>query len=353
MSLFLPEPIFPVLRLEAALRDLRARSPRARANAARALPDSFTRELCDEERPPHELGAARLAAHAAHAEALRGLRHLAMDPDGLVRGLSFIARGRLADPGLLDEVRGSAPQHEAETVADAWVQECRIIALAELARFSPGPRGVERDEVLRQVMEVLGRGSPQTRFQAVAALADVAPSMARDLLATHLHGEPHPRVRAQILDVLREHGDAAPTVQASAAATVAATPAEGDDEALERFAAARLLASVSDPRGATVLIDAVSDPERRDDALEALAALPSPSIPADAVESARRLHDRRWVPAITKVRAAYLIARAVPDLGLPLLHRWGKSLRPSVREAVADAMAALETLTRRDAPRPP
>ena len=42
--MFGPEPLFPQLSLAAALRDLKARSPRARANAIRALPDALA--LC-------------------------------------------------------------------------------------------------------------------------------------------------------------------------------------------------------------------------------------------------------------------------------------------------------------------
>ena len=348
--MFTPEPIFPTLSLAAAVRDLRARGTRARANAARAVPDALSNAL-EADAAPHMIGTARLAAHPSYTPALAGLRDLVRDRDGLVRGLAYIARGRLADPLLLAELEDS--DDGDDPVIDGWVLECRMIALAELARHVPPPLGVERDAILRGLVSRLADGAAQTRFQAAAALADAAPSIAREVLAGHLPRETHPLVRGQYFDIFFDLGDPPSSILEAARESLRDGDSDGDgddDPAHLRgsFAAARLLASVADACAADRLARAVHELEHRDVALEALAALPSTAIPRDTVDYARRMVHRWLVPPVTRVRAAYLVARAEPDTGEALLSRLSRSLRPSVRAAVEDARAGLAQLAARD-----
>mgnify|MGYP002053749424 CR=1 FL=1 len=107
------------------------------------------------------------------------------------------------------------------------------------------------------------------------------------------------------------------------------------------LAAARLLASLRIADAAQRLLRGMSDGDERDDAIEAMAALEPSDIPEAATDLAERL-TRRWlVPPVTRVRAAYLLARVRPDEGGALLARMARSARASVRDAVVDARAAL------------
>jgi hypothetical protein len=88
----------------------------------------------------------------------------------------------------------------------------------------------------------------------------------------------------------------------------------------------------------------------RDRALEALAALGA--APAADIEPVQGLVARWWLPSITRVRAAYALARMAPagpdNPGLRLLARLRWHPRAAVREAVRDAHANLEALAARE-----
>ncbi len=357
--MFGPEPLFPRLSLAAAIRDLKARSGRARANAARALPDALAADcvgpdaVADDAPSPAaaELGFSRLETHADHRAALEGLRDLAGDADGFVRGLALIGRGRLGDASLLREYRAGAFAPSQREPARQWIRESAMLGLGELAKFTPPPPGVEHDDLLRCILEGLDDPAPEIRFQAVAVVADAAPSMVPALLPARLESEDEPEVRAQIYDIFLDRGDAPETVLNAARA------AAGDDDTprhqpaapsvRESFTAARLLASLRLKDAAPRLLRGMTDSEERDDAIEAMAALDAGDIPEAATDLARRL-TRRWlVPPITRVRAAYLLARVHPTDGGALLDQMARSARASVREAVVDARAALTTLARR------
>ena len=119
------------------------------------------------------------------------------------------------------------------------------------------------------------------------------------------------------------------------------------DPGAEPGSVARLLASLRIADAAQRLLRGMSDGDERDDAIEAMAALEPSDIPEAATDLAERL-TRRWlVPPVTRVRAAYLLARVRPDEGGALLDRMARSARASVRDAVVDARAALHALSQR------
>ena len=114
------------------------------------------------------------------------------------------------------------------------------------------------------------------------------------------------------------------------------------------FAAALALTAARDPRGGPQLLRALGRPEDRGRALEALAAL-GPLAPPAALPAVRRLARSFFTPGLTRVRAAYALARLAPGEGEAVLARLAGSLRASVREAVVDAQAGLAQLAARDA----
>ncbi|MCA9719725.1 MAG: hypothetical protein KC468_33970, partial [Myxococcales bacterium] len=91
------------------------------------------------------------------------------------------------------------------------------------------------------------------------------------------------------------------------------------------------------------LVRALEDREYRERALEALAALGA-DAPREAAIKLRALAERWWVARVTRVRAAYALARIEPARGESLLRGFERSLFPSVREAVADARRGLAQL---------
>jgi hypothetical protein len=297
------------------------------------------------------LGFSRLEAHAQHGSALIGLRELDGDADGFVRGLAMIARGRLADATLLRDYRRGTLAPHPQDPAKQWIKESAILGLGELAAFAPPPPGVEHDDILRALLEALDDPAPEVRFQAIAVVADAAPSMAEELLPPRLALETQAEVRAQIYATFLDRGDAPSlVVDAARAATGVGRDGDGEsDPAAEResFAAARLLASLRIGAAAERLLRGMTDGDERDDAIEAMAALEPSDIPGAAADLAERL-TRRWlVPPVTRVRAAYLLARVRPEAGGALLDRMARSARASVRDAVVDARAALHTLSQR------
>lgn len=346
--------------MAASIRDLKARSARARANAVRALPDALSTDCAgeDEQNEADEgpsittfgLGFERLGAHPQHRPALEGLRDLAQDSDGFVRGLALIARGRLGDAALLRDYRAGTLAPDSQGLA-RWVRESAMLGLGELAQFSPPPPGVEHDDLLRCILEGLDDPAPEIRFQAVAVVADVAPSMVPELLPQRLDVDDEAEVRAQIYDVFLDRSDPPATVldaaRMAANSETTANPEANAPSVRESFVAARLLASLQDKVAAPRLLRGMDDRDERDDAIEAMAVLNPSDIPAEAISLALRL-TRRWlVPPVTRVRAAYLIARVSPVDGGALLDRMARSARASVRDAVTDARAALAILAER------
>ncbi|HEY8432936.1 MAG TPA: HEAT repeat domain-containing protein, partial [Sandaracinaceae bacterium] len=147
-------------RFSAALRDVSAKTPRARALAAASLAD-----------PPE----------GREDEAKAGLRILADDPDPEVRGAALAGLGRLRDADALDLIVARFDD------GDPVVRQIAIIAAADV-----GDR-----RAVAPLVRALSDERPDVRFQAAASLATLAPDEAARPLA-RLVEDPDPEVRAQL-----------------------------------------------------------------------------------------------------------------------------------------------------------
>ena len=183
------------------------------------------------------------------------------------------------------------------------------------------------------------------RFQAAPALADVEGSGSAAALVGALRHETHPEVAASIVESLGRFDP--PT--ADVAEALSDMLRDGADRLTVEvgYHAARIMAGAGRTEGVGYLIDALDQMELRDGALEALATL-GPRTPDLALSTIRNIA-RTWrTPAVTRVRAAYALARMVPSEGEPMLERLARSPRPAVREAVRDARTAMAVLAERE-----
>lgn len=227
--------LFPAstITFEAALRDLARGSPKARAQAARALGgvddpeerrralDPLVRALDDDKAEVRDAAAAALGT-------------LESVDDAVVRGLVK----RLGD-------------------GDMAVRQHAAIALGTL-RAEAG---------FAALADALTGGPPDLRFQAATSLAEIDPAGAFDhVLAALGDGDAHV-VGAAALSV----GAIAANDEALAPRAVEAlATAHGAADSGARFDIAYALAELDDPRGTAALADAVTDPVRSWDAVTAL-----------------------------------------------------------------------------------
>ena len=323
------------LTLEAAIRDAAAPRPAAREQALVQLPAALLAAI-GRPGPLWRAWEQHPRGPAAH-QALR--RALHDDPEPVMRGHAAVALGRLGDPDVVAPVR---PWCE-EPAPDPFLRESAVLALGYLgvaAREHADTRGAVR-ALLRQA---LAADEADLRFQAGVALVQVDGARAEAEVVRALRGEAHPEVRGQLahaLTLLNPPGELA-------CAALGELLARADGTPDETFVAATGLAAARRTEGAARLVLGLSRPEERDEACEALAVLaPSlPSEPATAARArARRLAASFWTPQVTRVRAAYLLARLGAPEGPRLLDRLARSRRPAVREAVEDARAALRALS--------
>lgn len=332
----------PEMTLDAALRDVRHDDPRVREPAVRNLAPALLAEL-DQPGPRW---------HATHehtqGEAVRqALLDRLDDAEPALRGHAATGLATLGDPAVVEtaeawlELDGDDDEHE-------YLRQCGVIALSFLARAAI-EAGVEpelRTRIESRIEAALGSEAPDLRFQAGMALVELRDAAAEPALVRALRDEEHHEVREGLLEAISMLDP--PGAEACA---LLESILEGPDReeglgfraALTLAAARRLIAR---PR----LMEALDVRAWRDDALEALAALGS-ADPAQ-VERVHRLARRVFLPGITRVRAAYALARMVPDgegdnPGLAMLQRMRWHPRPAVREAVADAFANLEQLASR------
>lgn len=265
--------LFPsaTITFEAALRDLTAKSPRARAFAAHALGD-----VSDPTEKHRAVEALMLALEDDRPE---------------VRAEACSSLGDLGDasaaPGLIKRLADGSPP----------VRQNAAIALGSLraeAGFEP-------------LAQALREGPADLRFQAATSLAEIDPRRAFDALLAAL-------------------SDKDPQVASSAALALGVIPGRLEDPALAaraktslvehldhgdpstRFDVAYALADLGDPAGRPVLSRSLGDAERAWDAVTALANLGSD---ADLDELAAALSDRS-VPTEATVLAAgrVLVKRA-------------------------------------------
>ncbi|KIG12695.1 hypothetical protein DB30_01132 [Enhygromyxa salina] len=235
-----------------------------------------------------------------------------------------------------------------------FARECGVISLSLLgaaaracmdgpvsANASAGrPRAVElHARVLAELRELLTDARADVRFQAAPALVEVGAEAVEPDLIEALSRETHEQVRANLIaaiSLLDPPSAAACDVLASVLGTDEGKGQIGWEAAMALTAARR-------PEGAPRLIEGLRRRETRDRALEAIAVLGG-DAPAEAITAVRRYSTGFMVPVFTRVRAAYALARIDPERGLGLLNRLARHPRPAVREAVAEARAALEQL---------
>jgi HEAT repeat protein len=236
----------PTITFEAALRDLSAGSPKARAAAAHALGD--VTEPVEKRRAVDAL--------------IRALD----DDMPQVRMEACAALGELREPG--------AVAHLIKRLDDgaAPVRQNAAIALGTIGH----PDGFE------PLATALHEGPADLRFQAATSLAEIDPARAFDLVVAALADKDAEVVGAAALSV----GAIAKTDDTKRAAAIAAlTGTLEHADVGTRFDIAYALAELGDPAGRSALAAALGDVDRAWDAVSALGELEAADELGKAVAS--------------------------------------------------------------------
>jgi len=258
--------LFPssTITLDAALRDLVRGSPRARANAARALGDVT------------EAGERRRAVEALIAALEDDLPEVRME--------ACSSLGELREPAAvqvlikrLDDGIAAVRQHAAIALG----------SIGDVAAFAP-------------LAQALVEGPADLRFQAATSLAEIDAARAFDPIAKALDDKDPQVVAAPALS-LGAIGDR------KAQELLAPKLAHADAGA--RFDVAYALAELGDARGRDVLAAAVTDPERAWDAVTALKRLGT----VDDAEALGRALLAKGTPPEAAVLAAGALIQVAPD----------------------------------------
>lgn len=373
----------PEITLAAALRDASSSDPRYRYQAAENLARALLFEL---QQPGPRWHAA--AEHPQGPAVLEALRTLVRERGpAVLRGAAAVGLGLLGEPEVLDLTEAwlelapddadadADPDPDPEGEADAppaasaddeergYLRESAMMAAVRVhraaAQADAAPQVQQRVETL--VEAALRSTAPDLRYQGALALVELQGQRAEPALARALAHEEHLAVReglVEAMSLLDPPGPAACEALEQVLAGPEAAEGLGFEAAMTLAAARR---SSARPR----LVDALPVRHQRDRALEALAALGRQPTPPSAAEidAVHRLAGRLWLPAITRVRAAYALARMVapgsgthaspnpgssPNPGLVQLGRLRWHPRAAVREAVRDAFANLEQLAARE-----
>ncbi|MCA9707419.1 MAG: HEAT repeat domain-containing protein [Myxococcales bacterium] len=331
------------ITLDAALRDIDSEKERYRFQAAANLAPALLEQL---GKPgPRWRATTEHARGPAVREALLGVLH--EDEPAPLRGTAAVGLGTLGEPAVLDATEAWLESTDDDE-ASAYLRESALLASTYLGRAAlEAGAALEAHEVIQRVRDRVERAlraeAAELRFQAATALVELGDAEAEPVLVDALRRETHPDVRQGLVDALAyldPPGDAACEV-------LEALVAGPDGHESIGFDAAVTLAAARRPSARPRLLQSLAVRHQRDRALEALAALGG-GTPAE-VEPVHRLARQVWLPAITRVRAAYALARMVPpgsgdNPGLTMLRRLRWHPRPAVREAVRDAFANLETL---------
>jgi HEAT repeat protein len=329
------------ITLEAALRDADVRDVKARTLAITHLASAYLERL-GRAQPLWQAAAV----HPRGPEVLAALlRAVERDPAPPIQALAAAGLGQLGAPELLDVVPpGWFTSTEPEA---AYQRECAAIGwtlLGGAARMASGDLAQRTcDGALARLRAGLRGEQPELRYQCAAGLAEIEGRGAEQDLVEALERETSQSVRAALVGALGELDPPGPR------ACEALAPLTADPHKPTAFAAALALTAARDPRGGPQLLAALERPDDRGRALEALAAL-GPLAPASALPAVRRLAHSFFTPGLTRVRAAYALARLSPAEGEAVLDRLQSALRASVREAVVDARDGLARLAARDRP---
>jgi hypothetical protein len=334
----------PELTLDAALRD--ATSPRleARSKAIRNLAPALLQARGVPG--PHWRAADE---HARGSQVIAALRR-ALDEteDPMLPGLAAVGLGLIGEPDVVERTQPWL-ERAGEGPEDVFVRECAVITLSFVGACAPQtPEGERVRAAIRWRLErALRAEAPDVRFQAGVALVEVAGEEAEGAIVEALEREEHAYVRENLVTALARLDPPGPRACAALRRVVQADP-EGTDSAA--FEAALALTAARQAEGGPRLVAALHRRSQRDSALEALAVL-GRRAPPEAVAHADRMMKSFWTPGITRVRAAYALARMLapgrpeaPNAGERMLRRLAWHPRPAVREAVTDARAALRDL---------
>lgn len=327
------------ITLEAALRDADAVDHKARTLAITHLAGAYLEAI------GHSDPLWQAHTHDARGPAVLAalLRAVERDPAPPIQALAATGLGQIGAPELLTAIP-DAWFTSSETDA-AYQRECAAIGWTLLGQAA---RPVSEDMPQETYDAVIGRlraglraDQPELRFQCAAGLAELEGRAAEDDLVAALARETTPQIRGALVTAIGELDPPGPR------ACEVLAPLCGEPHTPTAFAAALALTAARDPRGGPQLLAALQRPEDRGRALEALAAL-GPLAPPEALPTVRRLARSVFTPGLTRVRAAYVLARLAPAEGEAQLERLSRALRAVVREAVVDARAGLAQLAKRD-----
>ncbi len=332
----------PEITLDAALRDVSSNKDQYRFQAAANLARALLHELG--QPGPRWQAATEHPRGEAVLQALRGL--LDERETAVLRGTAAVGLGLLGDAEVLE---ATAPwlglTGDREDLA--FLRESAMMAATRLHRAATDA-GVEpalRREIQAHVETALHAEAPDLRYQGALALVEIAGEAAEDALVEALAREELHAVREGLVEAIAYLDPPGPRACEALEALVAGP------EGMETlgFEAAVTLAAARRASARPRLLQALVVRAHRDRALEALAALAGGG--PEEIEIVQRLAQRWWLSSITRVRAAYALARMAPggeDPGRRLLERLRWHPRAAVREAVRDAFANLELLASRD-----
>lgn len=288
MSIFLPQrrPHF-----EAALRDVRAETPRSRVAAAESLAEA---KEADRER-------ARVA-----------LTTLSADAEPEVRFAALAALGKVGDASSLDAVLARFDDEAP------FVREVAVIVAAQIGDVRAGAR----------IRRAVSDAHPSVRFQALVSLAELEGEEARVSLFAGL-ADDDAHVRANAAVALAMLSPDAPTADRLAKLLA-------DPSAEVRLEAALALAKYGDRRAGKELGRHLDD-ERAFDAIEAIAAVGATERADDLARVARSF----LKPLGLKGAAAAALARLGDPRGVPVLREIARAFRSDGRTYVAETIGML------------
>lgn len=351
------------LSLDAAIRDATSADPRVRNLALQHLGLVYLQEVAPGSRAaPSPIWRAE--SLDARGPEIQQILRTAMREDSAPanRAVATASLAQLGDPDLLPTAIAwstSVFEHSDKLDDDArrYLRECAVIAMTVLGEAAAAACQQHVDAqkshraVAEQLTALLDSEFPEVRFQAATGLLDVIGDRAEPLLARALAGEKNPQVAAGLAEALAGMDPPNP----ESCRLLRNLLEDPNMPAQTTFAAALGLVAARDPAAGPRLLQAVRSSQQRpfrDRALEALAVL-GPAAPPQAAAVIHALAHKWLISGSTRVRCAYALSRIDPAVGIPLLQRLEHSRHASVREAVADARAGLDTLARKDANYPP
>ena len=331
------------ITLDAALRDLDSEREHYRHQAVRNLAPALLEELGVPG--PHWRATAEHARGEAVLRAL--LDRLGEDHVAPLRGLAATGLGMLGEPEALDHIEPWL-ELSGDDEDEGYLRECAVVTASFLGKAAADADAAPelRARVDQVLTKALQSPNPELRFQAGLALVELRGDAAEPALVEALKSESDERVQEGLVDALA-HLD--PPGEEACDLLEGIVQGENGWGSLG-FMAAKTLAAARRTSARPRLLDGLELRHERDDALEYLAALGR----ADAadIERVQQLAKRMLLPGVTRVRAAYALARMAADgadnPGLKLLERLRWHPRAAVREAVNDAFKNLETLATRE-----